>query len=107
MQTQEPEKIILDFSQFKNLNEGLFRFFANSVKQILMSLLGDVSLPVQIKGDKSQVESFAKAIGREKKYIESIKDYGLNNPKTFKDKKLLDKAVSNFERKTGLKWPFK
>ena len=107
MSPQDQDKIVLDFSQTKNLNEGILSFFGTTVKQILMGLFGGLNIPVEIKGSRSEVDAFAKAISREKRYIESVKDFGLNNPKTFKDKQLLDAAATKFERKTGLKWPFK
>ena len=47
------------------------------------------------------------ALGSEARYIKSARDYGLNNPKTFKNKNKLTKAVKGFEKATGLKWPFK
>ena len=60
-----------------------------------------------IKGKPADVKAFARAVGNEKKYIEAAKQYGLNDPKTYRQKSKLKKAVSAFELKTGIKWPFK
>jgi hypothetical protein len=36
----------------------------------------------------------------------AYKEYGLNDPRTYKSKFKLNKSVRDFERKTKLKWPF-
>jgi len=43
----------------------------------------------------------------EKRYLSSMSQYGLDNPRTFKDRFKLDRAVKSFEKDTGLVWPFK
>ena len=53
------------------------------------------------------MSAFASAIGNEKKYIDTARKYGLEDPKTYKDKSKLKKATNAFERVTGIKWPFK
>ena len=45
--------------------------------------------------------------GNEKKYIDTAKKYGLEDPRTYRDKSKLKKATNSFERITGIKWPFK
>ena len=37
----------------------------------------------------------------------TARDYGLDNPRTYKSKSKLKNAVTAFEKATGLKWPFK
>ena len=37
----------------------------------------------------------------------SAKKFGLDDPRTYKSKTKLDKAIKDFEKTTGLVWPFK
>ena len=80
--------------------------FGHQIKTILHKMFGGSSIPVSVSGRPREVASFANAIGKEKKYISAAKKYGLNDPKTFKDKAKLKKATNAFERATGIKWPF-
>ena len=77
------------------------------VKNILNRMFGGSSIPVSVKGSPREVDAFAKAIGNEKRYIETAKAHGLEDPRTYKDKSKLKKATNAFERITGIKWPFK
>ena len=67
----------------------------------------DIYMPVSVRGTESEVRSFAQALGKEKKYLDVYKKYGLNDPRTHRSKSTLKKAVSKFTKTTGLKWPFK
>lgn len=102
-------KIVINFSELRSskLNESFLAMFGGWVEHILSGMFGGSLLPVEVVGTKSEVESFAKAIGREKSYIETAKRYGLDHPTTYKSKSRLDVAVKGFEKATGLKWPFK
>ena len=48
-----------------------------------------------------------KALGAERSYMKSFMKNGLNDPTTLAYRGKLKRATSNFERETGLKWPFK
>jgi len=90
------------------LNELFLRMFGRATQFLMKAMFGDEgAIPVKVKGNRQEIDSFAKAIGKEKKYMKSAAKYGLNNPKTYKNKYELRKATANFERTTGLKWPFK
>jgi hypothetical protein len=90
------------------LNELFLRMFGRYTEWLLKAMFGtDAGIPVKIKGNRQEIDSFAQAIGKEKKYMKSAAKYGLNNPKTYKNKYDLRKATAKFERTTGLKWPFK
>jgi len=43
----------------------------------------------------------------ERRYMADAQRYGLDNPVTYKTKNVLEKAVRDFESKTGIPWPFK
>jgi len=74
---------------------------------LLKHMFGGSFLPVEIKGTQSQVNSFARAIGNERRYLNSFEKYGLNDPRTLNNRHSLERAVAGFERETGIKWPFK
>ena len=110
MKSKELVEITIDFDKLRKdrLNEGFFRLFGFWIKQALQVLLGDinVAVPVKIKGTPTEVRSFVGALKKEKSYIEAYRNFGLDDPKTFKSKSQLRSAVRNFESKTGLDWPF-
>jgi hypothetical protein len=62
-------------------------------------------VPVNIIGTRNEVNSFIEALKQEKQYFKTAKKYGLDNPRTYKYKYRLRRAVAQFERDTGLKWP--
>ena len=82
------------------------------LKSTILKMLGfkdysrifDVS---HITGTRSQVNSFTRAVGGEKKYMKAVEKFGLNDPRTYASKAKLNSAVRNFERETGMKWPLK
>ena len=102
--------IVIDFSKSHDdqnrLDEGWMLMFGGLLKWIMPSLFKGSLLPLKIKGSDAQVESFADVLSREKSYLESWKDNGLDNPMTYQNKGKLDRSVSKFERVTGLRWPF-
>ena len=62
--------------------------FGTAVQMILGRMFGqDVYVPpISITGDHKQVETFAKALAGEKKYFDSYIKYGLNDPRTYRNK---------------------
>ena len=101
---------VIDLSTAKNgqINESFLAMFGWWTKFLLRKMLGDdVLAPVSLKGSKTDVYSFYKALTTEKDYILKYKNYGLNDPRTLKDKARLKSAVDKFERNTKLKGPFK
>jgi|TARA_B100000287_G_C20656512_1_gene788738 hypothetical protein len=105
------EKNIIDFAAIKedHLNErvGSYAGLGFHIKNILSSMFRKTSYPVTFRGSQAEVLAFMEAIGKEKSFMEAYSLYGLDDPRTFKNKSKLDNAVNKFERKTGIKWPFK
>ena len=99
--------IVIDLTQKNNIDESWLRMFGEHIKGILKTMFGNVSIPVEVKGSSSDIKSFVRALGGERNYISSLKKYGLDNPRTYRSKASLSKATSQFERNTGIKWPFK
>ena len=99
--------IVIDLTQKKEIDESWLLMFGQQIKGILKAMFGNVSIPVQVRGSRSDVDSFARALGSEKDFISTLKRYGLDNPRTYRSKAKLANATSRFERQTGIKWPFK
>lgn len=91
------------------LNESFLLMFGTAIKMIFQRMFGqDVYLPdMKITGSPQQMQSFTSALAGEKRYFDSYVRYGLNDPRTYNDKYKLENAVRDFERDTGIKWPFK
>jgi hypothetical protein len=102
--------ITIDFSEIrrkqKHLDESFLVMFGGWVKWLLGKMFDGGSIPGTIKGSRGEVESFARAMGSEKRYIETAKRYGLDHPTTYKSKAKLSSATKGFEKETGIKWPF-
>ena len=98
----------IDFGKLEEteINESFLRMFGGALQRIMGRMFGGGSIPVKVKGTPTQVDSFTKAMGREKKYIDTAAKYGLNDPRTYRNKAKLQQASSKFERVTGIKWPF-
>jgi len=79
--------------------------FGGAVRKIMNAVFRGKELPVKIIGTKSEVDSFIEAMKREKQYLKTARQYGLDDRRTYKLKYKLKAAVSQFERDTGLKWP--
>jgi hypothetical protein len=99
--------IVIDLTRKNSIDESWLRMFGGAIKGILGAMFGGTTVPVEIKGTRSDVNSFVAALGGEKSYIETLKKYGLYNPRTARSKASLDSSVAKFERGTGIKWPFK
>ena len=102
-------KIVMDLEELKKkkLDESFLAMFGHWVKNIVGRMFGDTGIPVSVKGNPSDVRAFAQAVGGEARYIQTAKDYGLDDPRTYMSKATLERAVHDFETKTGIKWPFK
>tara|TARA_R100000008_G_scaffold76334_1_gene56125 strand:- start:210 stop:554 length:345 start_codon:yes stop_codon:yes gene_type:complete len=114
MQDLKEDKLkeaVIDFEELrsKTLDEGIYSAMGSIVKLALDAIFGYGFFPtnLKIKGTEREANAFMNALGSEARYIKAARDYGLNNPRTFKNKNKLDKAVKGFEKATGLKWPFK
>ena len=102
--------LVLDLGTARRgeVNEVFLGAFGRIIKMLMGSVFGSgAAIPVKVKGTRAEVDAFTRALGNEKSYMKSAAKYGLNDPRTYKDKFKLRKRVGDFERKTGLKWPFK
>jgi len=102
------EKIVIDLSD-ASLNEAyIFSDFSKKVNYLLQDLYyAGIDIPVSIQGTSDQIESFYQALRGEKRYMDSYMKHGLSDGRTLNDRHRLMGAVADFERETGLRWPFK
>jgi len=112
------KEVVVDFTEIRQtktelneeqLNEFLFSktFAIGGAAKVLLGMMGfgdNFGVPVKIKGSRREVNSFTRALKGERRYMDSVKQFGLDDPYTYKSKIRLDKAVRGFERTTGLKW---
>ena len=103
------QTIVIDFNELKanKLDESWLGMFGANVKYILKAMFGDWVPDIKVKGPKSDIDSFARALKSERDYMKSFKRYGLDDPRTWKSRYKLDSSVRKFEDKTGITWPFK
>lgn len=110
-QPDDLQPIVIDLTAAKSgeLEEfNIFAMMGAGIKELLKLMFGgDSAIPVSVRGSRDDVKSFANTLGREKRYIEAYRKYGLNDPRTYKNKFKLNNSIKNFKKKTGLKWPFK
>jgi len=109
LEEDQLQEVVIDLNvkESGKLNESWLSMFGGWIKWIMDGMFKNLPRNVKVKGTKSQVNSFIKTLGREKRYINTAVKHGLNDPRTYKNRYQLQKSVSEFERKTGLKWPFK
>lgn len=100
--------IEIDLSSSR-LDEKSLLVMAAQIETLLKFMFGgsNAFIPFKLRGTDSQVSSFARAIGNERRYLQSFERHGLSDPRTLGNRHRLERAVANFERETGIKWPFK
>ena len=103
------EKKVINLND-KRLDESWMSMFGAQMQYMLdqmgfMPLRG--SSNVTIRGLPSQIKAFAGALMGERRHMDAAIRYGLNDPKTYKSSMALNRAIANFERATGIKYPIK
>jgi len=103
------ENDVLDLTQFrgKQLNENILHVFAAWIEYLLSKMFKGRRVPVRVKGNRIEVERFTDALVNEKRYLDFIKKYGLDDPMTYKQKAKLQVAINRLEREAGINWPIK
>tara|TARA_E500000331_G_scaffold356473_1_gene414932 strand:- start:770 stop:1114 length:345 start_codon:yes stop_codon:yes gene_type:complete len=102
------EEVVIDFDSLRDpeLKESFLRAFGFIVKGLLSRMFDGSPARAKVKGTPGELRAFAKALGGERDYLTTLRDYGLDNPRSIRSKSILKGRVSDFERKTGVKWPF-
>ena len=99
---------VLDLDEIKNsLNENILHVFAAWIEYLLSKMFKGRRIPVRVRGNRIEVERFTDALVNEKRYLDYIKKYGLDDPMTYKQKARLNVAIKRFEREAKINWPIK
>ena len=109
----ELQEIEIDLNAVKSGRIDEFSYLTSLGKQIeimirlMFGSRGLSALTGRVKGTRSQVSSFMKALRGEKKYADAYIKHGLSDSRTLNNRYKLEKAISAFEKETGIKWPLK
>ena len=125
----QPVVVNLNVNNEEAMNESFIQAFGDIVKSFVGYMFKDAPPAVgpslsqrarmeevdgpsgipqaKIVGTPTQISAFGAALSREKKYMETFLKHGLNDPRSFASHAELNKAVANFEKETGIKWPLK
>ena len=109
MTEQEFENFVFDFNSVENgeLNENMMNVFGAWIQYLLEKMFKGAKVPVRVRGDKIQMMRFSNALIHEKRYLNAIKKYGLDNPMTYRSRHKLDVSIARFEKEVGINWPLK
>ena len=109
----EEQEIHIDLNAVKSgtLNEFSYLTHMGAKIELMIKLMfgssGLSKLAGRVSGTKRQVDSFLKALKGEKKYADAYIKHGLADQRTLNNRYKLEKAISAFEKETGIKWPLK
>jgi len=107
----EVSPVVIDLGAARRgeLDESYLVSLGGQIEYVLRRMFNPGSMGgiLKLKGNNTEIEAFMKALGAEKKYLDSFIKHGLDNPRTLRNRSWLDRASGNFEKSTGLKWPFK
>jgi hypothetical protein len=102
-----PIEIDLNAARKGEINEDYLGQFGAAVGMLLKTITQGYEVPVSVRGRDADVKKFVRALDGERRYMSDFNRHGLGHQSTYSSKYKLDKAVKDFERSTGLKWPFK
>jgi hypothetical protein len=103
------EDVVFDLGAARKgqLNENILHVFAAWIQYLLSKMFKGRKVPVKVRGNRIEISAFTDALVNEKRYMNYIKKYGLDDPMTYKQKGKLDLAIRNFEREAKINWPIR
>ena len=106
--TNEIKPIRIDLNQKESLMENFnVTDIANAIRLVGTALSGMGPIPsLSISGTSSQISSFIELVAREKRLYDAYTRHGLDDPRTHQNQVQLQYAAMQFERETGIKYPF-
>tara|TARA_B100000131_G_C17863677_1_gene511208 strand:- start:83 stop:415 length:333 start_codon:yes stop_codon:yes gene_type:complete len=109
MKPEDLEEVVFDLGVGRKgqLNENILHVFAAWIQYLLSKMFKGRRIPVRVRGNRIEVERFTDALVNEKRYMDYIKKYGLDDPMTYKQKAKLDVAIKRFEREAKINWPIR
>ena len=108
-QKDKLEELVFDLGVARKgqLNENILHVFAAWIEYLLSKMFKGRRIPVRVRGNRIEIERFTDALVNEKRYMDFIRKYGLDDPMTYKQKAKLDVAIKRFEREAGINWPIR
>ena len=100
------EVIDLGVARRGELTESYLVSLGRQLEYVLSQVFAGMPGMMKVKGTKSEIDTFMKALGSERNYLDAYIKSGLENPRTIRNKHTLTRSVAAFENATGLKWPF-
>ena len=109
MKNEKYDDFVFDLgaSRKGQLNENILHDFAAWIQYLLSKMFKGRRIPVRVRGNKIEVERFTDALVNEKRYMDYIRKYGLDDPMTYQQKAKLDVAIKRFEREAKINWPIR
>ncbi len=109
IQEEKIEPIIVDLTvgTSKEIDEQTMTQLGGQLKWMLSNMFSGAPINAMFRGTPRQIDSFGKALYREKRYMNSYLKHGLGDPRVQRDRTKLKSAIKAFEGETGIKWPFK
>lgn len=109
MKHDKLDEVVFDLGAARKgqLNENILHVFAAWIQYLLSKMYKGRRIPVRVRGNRIEVERFTDALVNEKRYMDYIKKYGLDDPMTYKQKAKLDVAIKRFEREARINWPIR
>ena len=103
------KEIVFDLGAARKgqLDENILHVFAAWIEYLLSKMYKGRRIPVKVRGNRIEVQRFTDALVNEKRYMDYIKKYGLDDPMTYKQKSKLNVAIKRFEREAQINWPIK
>ena len=66
----------------ETIDEGYLAALGGQLQLLLKMMFGGSLLPTAVRGTERQVSAFARALGNEKKYLQSFEKHGLSDKRT-------------------------
>lgn len=102
-----PTVIDLGVHRAGNIDEGYYGQLGAKIEYIMQAMFGGRSPNVKIRGTPAEIAAFANVLSQEKNYLQAFQEFGLDNPRTYRSKAVLDNAIKQFTRTTKLPWVFR
>ena len=103
------EEMVFDLGAARKgqLNENILHVFAAWIEYLLAKMYKGRRIQVKVRGNRIEVQRFTDALVNEKRYMDYIKKYGLDDPMTYKQKTKLNIEIRRFEKEAKINWPIK
>ena len=91
------EEMVFDLGAARKgqLNENILHVFAAWIEYLLAKMYKGRRIPGKVRGNRIEVQRFTDALVNEKRYMDYIKKYGLDDPMTYKQKTKLNIASAH------------